>query len=312
VSRPTNERLPDSDRSVTDEEMPDVRRRGPTRNWLLPVAILAVIVIAGALVWLLASQGGDGDDVAESAAEDETLMQAVDDGDVALAETLLEAGADPDEPRVNGLTPLMRASGRDDREMVVVLLDAGADLGATDIGGLSAWDIAAQLDAAESLDALIAAGADPSQRASGGMNALDRAAAWGSVDVLERLADAGMDVNARSKATTSSHGFPRDEGTTPLGFAVRSGRPEAIDVLLGLGADVNESSTAGLTPLLIAVFERQSPEIVETLLDAGADPTVTLGCDQGCSVDGALTPLEWAQELGRDDLIPVLTAATSS
>jgi hypothetical protein len=47
VSRPTNDRLPDPNRSVTDEEMSKVRQSGPTPTWLLPVAILIVIAMAG-------------------------------------------------------------------------------------------------------------------------------------------------------------------------------------------------------------------------------------------------------------------------
>jgi ankyrin repeat protein len=75
---------------------------------------------------------------------------------------------------------------------------------------------------------------------------------------------------------------------------------------LALGADVDARSAAGHTPLLVAVFSDQTPEMVEILLAGGADPSATARCDLGCSVEGLLTVAEWAVELDRVELSELL------
>jgi cytohesin len=229
-------------------------------------------------------------------------------GDGELAQTLLTAGADPDEPRTTGLTPLMRATIRDDAPMTQILIDGGADLDATDPAGLTAAHAAAQADAAASLEVLLDAGADPQARSNDGMGALHHAAELGSVEVIDLLATVGIDLDVRSEATTQGHGYPRDAGPTALSIAVRSGRMEAVQKLLALGPDVDATSQAGHTPLLVAVFSDQSPALVETLLSAGADPSVVARCERGCSA-AAGDAVAWAVELDRSELVPILEAA---
>jgi ankyrin repeat protein len=239
------------------------------------------------------------------------LSEAVSTGEPSAVRCLLETGVDPERPRSLGLTPLMQAANRDHGDMVRDLIDAGADLDATTGAGRTAMHIAARADAIAALKALREAGADPQARSDDGMSALDHAADAGSVGVVEYLIHAGLDPDRRSSFITQGHGYPRSEGLTPLALAVRAGRQDMVETLLDLGADVDAPTGSGHTPLLIAVFSGQPPDLVSLLLDADADPTIRAACVQACSTGDAegLDALEWAQHLDRARLIPLLEAA---
>lgn len=249
---------------------------------------------------------GPGDDVAGS------LSDAVVAGDGARAQALIEAGADLDQPGPLGLTPLMQAANREDVEMVQLLLDAGADPSATGLAAMTALHIAVRADSAEVVVMLLEGGADPKRRSKGGTDAVAYAAASGAMKVIDVFADLGLDLDAPSGVTSGGHGHPRDFGSTPLGLAVRAGQVEAVERLLQRGADVNGRSSSGTTPLLQAVYHRAPPEIVQLLLDAGADLEIRERCDAGCSgeISGSegLTAVEWATVLDRDEILAVLTA----
>lgn len=227
---------------------------------------------------------------------------------------LLEKGTDPDGPNSLGLTPLMQAAARDEGGMIADLLAAGADLDASTGAGWTAMHIAARADAPGALAALQAGGADPRSRSTDGMSALDHAADAGSVAVVEYLIGQGLDPDRRSAFITQGHGYPRSEGLTPLALAVRAGRQDVVETLLRLGAHVDATTASGHTPLLIAVFSGQSPEVVTSLLNAGADPGTRAACVRACSVGDAdgLDALEWARQLDRRRLIPLLEAGTDT
>lgn len=233
-----------------------------------------------------------------------TWSDAIETGDVRMAAAIASAGADPEEPRVLGMTPLMRAAIRDESKIVEVLVAAGADVNAMTTEGIQALHAAAQVDSPASARVLIDAGADPVNRSLNGMNALDHAAVSGSVEMIRLLAAAGVDLDANSDVVTQGHGYPRDRGATPLGLAARAGEVEAIEALLDLGADINALSASGHSALLLAVFGNQ-PDAVISLLENGADPLVVASCLEACSFPSG-DALHWARLLDRTDSIPVL------
>lgn len=238
-----------------------------------------------------------------------TLSDAITADDLARVERHIDEGADLEGPLVFGLTPLMRAANRDNTEIVAALVEAGADVDGAGSGGLTPLHTAARSDAMDALSYLLDAGGRPEIRSASGMNALDHAAASGSTDVLVALTSHGaIEVDTPSQAVTQGHGHPRDLGPTPLGLAVRGGHIEGAAALIDLGAVVDGPSASGHTPLLLAVFSDQPPEMVRLLLDAGADPYAEAACDLGCSAGGGrfLTAVEWASELGRDELVALL------
>lgn len=237
-----------------------------------------------------------------------TLSDAVESGDVEEAARLIARGSDPDQPKVLGLTPLMRAVVRRDAAMTELLLDAGADPKASAQERLQPVHLAAQVDAVEALSLLLEHGADPEVRSINGMNALDHAAAWGSVGAMEFLVLWGVDPDQPSEVIAQGHGYPRDRGGTPLMIATSAGKEDAVAALLALGADVDGTSASGHTALLVGVWTDQSPALIELLLSDGADASVVAECDEACSAPPG-DALDWARELGRTDLVPVLEGA---
>jgi ankyrin repeat protein len=79
----------------------------------MSVLLLAAAVSASPSVALAAEDGPA------------TLAVAITARDTAAARALLEAGADPEGPPVNGFSPLMRAAIRDDAGMVERRLSTG-------------------------------------------------------------------------------------------------------------------------------------------------------------------------------------------
>ncbi len=235
----------------------------------------------------------------------DSLSDAVVAGDLDAAQIILDGGADPDSPRVHGFTPLQRAILRDDPAMIALLLESGANPEAVALEGLTAIHVAGEAGAAEALGLLVGAGADLDARSVNGMNAIDHAAAGGDPATIEVLVAAGADLDTQSGVVTQGHGYPIDTESTPLGIAARAGHTEAVVALLDLGAKVDAPSGAGHTPLLLAVFGGSPPELVQALLDAGADPTVRAVCVERCSTAGG-DALHWARHLGRSDLVPLL------
>lgn len=64
-------------------------------------------------------------------------------------------------------------------------------------------------------------------------------------------------------------------GNTPLNLAAARGWVEGVEVLLRYKANVNLANASGETPLIRAVQESHSVDIVTALLAAGADPDRT-------------------------------------
>src|SRR5208282_2025151 len=95
------------------------------------------------------------------------LTLALANGDAALSEKLLKAGADPKATRWNGETTLMIAAGAGSVEEVKLLIAAGLDVNATE--------------------------------GHKGQNALMWAAAEGHSDVVDVLIQNGANVNATTR-----------------------------------------------------------------------------------------------------------------
>ena len=84
----------------------------------------------------------------------------------------------------------------------------------------------------------------------------------------------------------------------PLTNAVTSGDERAVSALLAEGADVNETTSGGQTPLILAVIFGHT-HIVKQLVRAGADP------EQRDNL--GLNAIEWAQRRGLTEALDVLT-----
>ena len=118
----------------------------------------------------------------------------------------------------------------------------------------------------------------------GGLTALLHAAREGHAETAFALVDAGADVNRTTVG----------DGTSPTLMAMINGHYDLAMRFLERGADPNLASHAGATPLVAAINTHWAPksrypqqhvymqqdhtymEVMEKLLDAGADPNVRL------------------------------------
>ena len=96
----------------------------------------------------------------------------------------------------------------------------------------------------------------------------------------------------------SFEGVVRVSSAITLTSAVTSGDESAVSALIASGADVNESTGGGQTPLILAVIFGHT-NIVQQLIQAGADPHQrdNLG----------LNAIDWAKRRGITEAIDILT-----
>ena len=89
----------------------------------------------------------------------------------------------------------------------------------------------------------------------------------------------------------------------PLTSAVTSGDEKAVSALLANGADVNERTGGGQTPLILAVVFGHT-NIIRMLVGAGADPQQrdNLG----------LNAIDWAQRRGLTEVLDILNNPTAA
>jgi ankyrin repeat protein len=151
---------------------------------------------------------------------------------------------------------LMEAVVASDAGKVRELIARGVDVNAKmEISGGVALSSAAAAGHPEIVRMLLDAGADVNADSGAALTA-----AAGHAEIVRLLLDRGADVNAR-----------RSDGLTPLMSAAGAGRVETVKLLLERGADPNtKESAGGLTPLLFAAKYSDEPEVIRTLLIAGA------------------------------------------
>lgn len=206
------------------------------------------------------------------------LDSAVQEGAVAAATELLDAGADVNASSAGGGTALHIAVERwhmaPDGSMIQLLLDRGADQNAlTGDGGTPASVIDELFQFPDDLARLLLApyehsigtGVPPGLDRSG-RDQLHHAAHSNDLDTVHARLAAGVDPNL------PQHG----PELTPLHFTARFGGPEPATALLDAGADINAAAINGATPLHLAVANWSvTPDgaMIKLLLDHGADQT---------------------------------------
>ena len=124
-------------------------------------------------------------------------------------------------------------------------------------------------------------------------NALHAAASSGNEDLILFLLDQGFDIDS-----------PTQAGWTPLFIATRDGQAEAAKLLIYQGANLNAQTNLGATALTMVVTqkfpsEKIQRELLVYLLKRGADPTLKDIYNH--------TPLDYATQLKREDLVKLLT-----
>ena len=255
-------------------------------------------------------------------------------GDLAIVSLLLERGADPNRGNDYGWTKLHQAGYGNDRELAKLMLDAGArtDLFARGEGGTPLvaalfWGHreVAPLLGREPANLRVAAGLGDLElirnvvgtpqagayrgfyRPHGGFPAwqpsddpqevLDEALVWAAKSDRPQALQLLVELGARVDADPYRG--------TALTWAAANGRVDAIRTLVELGADVDQRGTfggpshgEGVTAIHLAAQSGQR-DAVAALLELGADPLIQDKLHGG-------NALGWARSNGHDGLADVL------
>jgi ankyrin repeat protein len=222
------------------------------------------------------------------------LMAASRTGNVDAIKVLLDHGANPNaKETLRGTTPLMWAADEGHAAAITVLIEHGADFKArSDIAERGRGpalgksndprkQVAAQgaaLAAGKALDLgdlrAVTEGNAPTPGRGGAAAGGGRGGGRGGRGGGAGATDGGVDFN--DDAAASAFGFrrqpaPKDGGQlTPLVYATRANDLDAIKALLAAGADVNQTTGYGWSPLLVATQNRYY-KLGAYLLDHGAD-----------------------------------------
>jgi ankyrin repeat protein len=224
-----------------------------------------------------------GTDVNETLSDGSTALHwAAERGDQVAVDLLLQAGANPRATSRYGVSPLSLAALDGHAGIITSLIKAGADPNGSLPEGETVLMTAARTGKADAVRVLLAHGARVDARDEArGQTALMWAAAQDNADVIRVLIEAGADVRTRTstalKSTTrmsesgNTFGAAPPTGFTALLFAVRTGSPNAVRVLLDAGADVHDELSDGESALVVAAANAHW-DVASLLLDRGANP----------------------------------------
>jgi ankyrin repeat protein len=229
------------------------------------------------------------------------LVFAAREGDIAIARSLLDGGAEVNQTTEYGFTALLTATQNRHYGLGRFLLERGADPNLVTKGGWSPLYIATD-------NRNIEGGDYPTRKPD-----MDH------LEFIELLLAAGADPNTRMKSSTETrtvftHQWLFENGATPLLRAAQSGDLILVRRLLAAGADPNVATDDGVTPLMVAAgigwvegvtyewSQAQTLETVKLLIDLGNDVNAR-------ELSEGRTALMGAAHKGRTDVIRVLVEA---
>ncbi len=192
-----------------------------------------------------------------------TIQHEVNEEMVRL---LLKAGANPNLPEGNPFkSPLMAAANGANLTLMKLLIEAGADVNYANAKGETVLLAAASnyKDRLAAVQLLFDHGATIGTDAAIMSQLLGGAARWGDVELLELLVKHGANLERA----------PEDSRHAVLGNAIYAGRADAVRFVLDLGMYVDTDVALALD--VVAQHPIRSAELVNVLLDAGAEETPT-------------------------------------
>jgi ankyrin repeat protein len=229
---------------------------------ILLASVLSVPLVAGAA---LAADTGN------------SLVTAAKQGRQADVQSILKSDAKQDIVAAQGGAALIWAASHNDKAMVDLLLSAGANPKAVNDFGATALYAAAEFKDPAVTKSLLAAGGDPNVALMSGETPLMSAARRGNVDTVHALLEAGADPNTKEK----------NGGQTALMWGAAGGFSAVTAELVRGKADVDARSKSGSTALMFAA--RGDLASIRTLLDAGADPNLEIPDWKGTALTIAST-----------------------
>lgn len=198
-------------------------------------------------------------EVRQQRANEDLLVQASKNGNIAEMTRLLDAGVDVDGVASDDFTPLTRAAVSGQAAVVKLLLARGAQV---DKPRLPGWDYTALCLAktVEVAQLLKDAGANVNATLFGRPEPIvTYPARWASVDVVRWFLDNGVDAKAAHYDDPS--------------LLFSAGRPETAELLIERGVPVNGADKFGDSALIhVLRFVKKPAKLAEVLLRHGADP----------------------------------------
>lgn len=206
---------------------------------------------------------------AENKPTGKDLYEAAIFQDIPKMERLIAAGADVNYME-NGRPILGWTSQGGNVRVVEKLLASGANPNVADIGvGHTPLMRAIETQFVDIVEALLKAKADPNAKNPDDESCLMMAVETRKPKIVSALIAAGADVR-----------FVNAEGNSPALYTAQDASPESLEILKMLGeakANMN-ASNAAYTPLVYAV-EQGNKDLVQILLNAGADPNAKTSRD---------------------------------
>ncbi|XP_011693596.1 PREDICTED: ankyrin repeat and death domain-containing protein 1A-like isoform X2 [Wasmannia auropunctata] len=223
------------------------------------------------------------------------LHEAVIKNEADTVRKVLKETVDVDSRNNYGRAPIHWAASRGNTEIIEMLMQAKCDIEARDKYGMRPLHMAAQHGHRDAVKMLINAGANVSAINKKQHTLLMCGARGSNVAVVEYLAEAVESLNGEATdctgATALHHAaitghpavitalanIPRivldatdKKGQTPMHCACAEEHLDAVEVLIGLGANVDAQDNDGNTPLHVATRTRHTG-IAQLLLKAGAN-----------------------------------------
>ena len=224
-----------------------------------------------------------------------------------------------------GKTPLHIAMHFNNTDAICALLQGGACPDCMDSNGKTPLHIAVQKNNTDAINALLQVGVNPNRTDYNEETPLHIAVFYGHTDAINALLKAGANPNYNNKkiiftplclaasingncvavrmfleAEPVETNFMNHVGAS-LHYAMLSNDPEIIKTLLKAGANPNFPYHNGGTPLHTLISCNRNEESVRMLLNAGADPN--------CERNDGKTPLHIAAMQGATKIIRVLLEA---
>ncbi len=195
------------------------------------------------------------------------LMHAVLCGAWRNVPVIISCGADPYAVEINGASPLMMASMRDDLLCMTSILSNAGNVDEANEDGETALMLAASTGSSHAVELLVRQGADVGASSVWG-HPVHYACANGHYKVFRQLLEYGADVDARDYKLC-----------TPLMTAAISGKAPCVQTALSGNCDVLARNCEDFDALAIAVMAGDVP-LVKLLASAGADFSVRYGRKQ--------------------------------
>jgi ankyrin repeat protein len=216
-----------------------------------------------------------------------SLAQAVYVGDIDTVRSLIKKRVDLNARDEDGSTPLLIAVTRRYSDIARLLLASGAkpDIASRYGAGSDAFEGGTPLSEASgsgdiaTMKLLLKAGANPNHGTSLYMP-LREAAEKGNIEACRLLLDSGANVKAGEKTGDSALYKAVGARSSTQGRLVR--------LLIARGANVNETTENGETPLMRAA-ELGNDEIVKLLLESGANPKAATSWGRTVLMQAALS-----------------------